>query len=51
MVTAIICNEAFETSKCDEADMAKQQLGFLKSFALLSGWLAITPLKLQKRPQ
>ncbi|CAJ1326905.1 unnamed protein product [Effrenium voratum] len=24
LVTAIICNEAFETSKCDEADMAKQ---------------------------
>ena len=26
LVTAIICNEAFETSKADEADLAKQPL-------------------------
>ena len=27
LVTAIVCNEAFETSRADEADLAKQWLG------------------------
>lgn len=26
LITAIVCNEAFETSKNDEADLAKQPL-------------------------